>query len=189
MKRLQDAERRLNEVPLDILAKVQSLVETSAYKAIPDQLKRHAEIIVRMRSFDNALQKKPLNLRTFTNQADTLHVIARGTGEALQHLREGDPFLLIKTGAEGLATDAAVLTVSQPPNIEKQVAYFAIRRYITDEMGRIQALAAVHDIEGMKGYTIRLPFDVSRYEGLDLSHFASVIDRLMADIDKPGSVI
>jgi hypothetical protein len=186
VQRLQDAERRLNEVPLDILTKIQTLVATSAYRVIADLLKRHAEIIVRMRSFDDALQKKPLNLRRFTNQADILHVIAKGAGEALQHLREGDAFLLVRIGADGLATDAAVLTVSQQPDLKREVAYFAIARYITDEMGHIKALAAVHDIEGIKGYTIRLPFDVARYDGLDIAHFTTVIDRFMVDIDKPG---
>ncbi len=182
-QRAAEAERKLAEAPLDILTKVQAAVEASSYADAAARLKRYADLVDRMRQFVSHLIK-PLIVRTVTRQGDRLYFAAKAPRPALECLRPGDPFQLVRRGEGDLETPAANLTVHQPPDLKKEVVHFALESSLSDEVAALEALAAHGEIPGSR-YGIRLVCDPSRYGNLRLADLPGAIDYLMADFFSP----
>ena len=58
---------------------------------------------------------------------------------------------------------------------------FHIDDFLSDEMGHIDHLARSGDVQGIKGYAIRLACDLASYGEVDFRQFAVAIARLTDD--------
>ncbi len=181
VQRAQEAERKLNEVPANILAELQRIIGAHSFKELAGMLVRQADFVERMTSFTRA-SPKPISLRTFTKQGGGLYALAKVEAEAAAHVRIGDSFLLIRRAANGLETTSARLLVHQLPEPGKDVLMFRIVDYLSDELGHIDRLAQGGDVEGMKGYRVRVACDVARYGRLDMHNLAETIEGLANEI-------
>lgn len=186
-RRLQDSERKLNDVPYEILINLQRVIAGHSFAEATRILAEYADLIGRMTRFAAALSR-PINLRAFVRQAGDLYAIAKVASQALEHVRVGDPFLLVKRSTGGLETHSARLIVHQAPDLAKEIAMFRIGDYLSDEMGHIDKLAQSSDIEGMKGYTIRVACDLSQYEGVDVQGMAKALSQLVQDVARNRGV-
>jgi hypothetical protein len=186
-ERLQAAEQKLNEVPSDILIQLQRIIAVYSRDELGRALAARADFIGRMQSFLRA-SAKPINLRAFTRQGGNLYAVAKAPSAALEHVRPGDPFLLVRKAPTGLETPSARLLVHQPPEPGKDVVMFSIAEFLADEMGHIDSLARTGDVAGLKGYGIKFDCDLAGYGDLNLQSIAGGITRLVRDITgEPGS--
>ncbi len=187
-QRLQEAERKLNEVPLELLARVQQLVNSASFTEVSRLLAGCAEIITRHKEFI-AVESKPLTLRAFARSGDRLFAVAKVSPVAQEHLRVDDPFELVKKTGGGLEVQIARLVVHQPPNLKDEGVFFAILPPMPPELESIAALAAEGDVQGLKGYFIRPAYDASRYAAHDLSSVPAAVVLLIEDATRrpPGT--
>ena len=185
--RLQEAERKLNEVPLGLLARVNQIVESASFAEFARLLPACAEVICRHKEFMQ-VESKPLALTTFARQGEQLFVLAKASGAALRHLRVGDPFVLVKKTSSGVDVALARLAVHQPPDSKKEVVHFGILSPIPPELQPMADLAIQGDVSGVKGYSLRPAYDISKYAALDLASVPAAIPLLIGDIARgvPG---
>jgi len=179
--RVKEVERRLAEVPSDILQELQAVIRAHSHAELARVLLARADFIGRMRGFTSS-SAKPINLRTFTRQGDKLYAVAKADSTALSFLRVGDPFLLVRRSADGLETPSARLVVHQAPEAGKEVVMFEIADYLSDEMEHLDSLAHSGDAKGIRGYAILFACDLAAYEGVDFQHFAVAIARLVDEL-------
>jgi hypothetical protein len=177
----EQAERKLNEVPLTILTRLQATIAAYSSDQLGRLLNRHAEFVGRMQRFLRDAPKR-LNFRTFTKQTGSLYAVAKGPPEALAHLRVGDPFLLLHVGTDGLETQAARIAVHQPPESGKDIVMFRIVASLSEEIGHIERLAESRDVAGMKGYRLTPACSVEGYPDVDLGALADFVNLLLEDL-------
>ena len=178
--RLQEAERKLNEVPLELLTRVRQIVASVSLVDVARILSSSAALVTRHRQFV-AVEAKPLTLRTFARQGDRLFAVAKAARAALENLRVDDPFLLQKKSSSGVEVVVARLAVHQPPDLVKEVAYFAVLPPIPSELEAIAALAVERNVKGVTDYSVRPAYDITRYRDLDLTPVPEAIDLLIED--------
>jgi hypothetical protein len=181
--RLQDAERMLNEVPYELLSNLACMCASYSLSKSARLLVERVDFVARMVSFAQ-ISAKPINLRSFVRQGGGLYVVAKAESKALQQLKRGDPFLLVKKSSEGLATPCARLVVHQPPDQAKGVVMFHICDYLSDEMGHLENLASSGNVEGIKGFGVQMIPDVTSYGNLDLTNLVQVVSRIVRDIEE-----
>jgi hypothetical protein len=180
-ERAEQAERRLNEVPLDLVNRLQEMLASYTFEEAVRLLAEQAEFVARMQRFSQAVGR-PLNLRIFIRQGGQLHAIAKAPSAALEHLRVGDRFRLLYRSASGLETMSAWVEVSQPVNLTQETAAFRFVRFLEEEMGHIDQLARSRDVRSMAGYSLVPDCDPGRYPDLDLSLIRQVLQRLALEI-------
>src|SRR5207249_3329282 len=117
-----------------------------------------------------------------TFQSGEFYVVGKVKAEALQFLKVGDPFLLLRKSADGLETTSARLIVHQPPELAKEVVQFRITDYVGDEMRHLSQVAQRQDVQGMKGYTIKSALSMEGFGDFDLQATVPVIHRLLDDL-------
>jgi hypothetical protein len=83
---LREAERKLNEVPLDLVNRIRELVTPQTLSDVAGQLAAHADYVLRVRQFMTAVAGD-IHLRTFFKRDDKLFAIAKVAEVALTHLR------------------------------------------------------------------------------------------------------
>ena len=186
--RLQEAERKLNEVPLELLTQISQIVASVSLMDLARILSKSAAMVDRHRQFV-AVKGKPLPLRRFVWQGDRLFAIAKADAAALEHLRIGDPFLLQKKASSGLEVVVARLVVHQPPDLVKEVVHFAVTTPIPPDLEAIAALAAERDVKGVTDYSVRPAYDLSRYHTLDLASLPEAIGLLIEDATRGNTGI
>jgi hypothetical protein len=107
-ERAENAERRLNEIPADILLRLEATIQSNAFDQLAAALGKHADYVARMVEMARILTR-PIALRTFVRRAGTLYVDARLDATAIGQLRQDDPYLLEFKNPSGLVTASAVL--------------------------------------------------------------------------------
>ena len=165
--RLQDADRKLNEVPLDLIMQVRQIVISASLTDLARVLIDAAALVARQRQLKIALDGKPLSLRTFSRPGDQLFVLVKTSAAALEHFHVDDPFRLLKKLGSGVEVKVATLAVHQLPDMKKEVAYFVVIAPTPSELEPMLAQAGQGDVE-IKGYRVELAYDISRYNNLDL---------------------
>lgn len=180
-ERLQVVERKLLEVPSDILVKLQRIIGQHSMHELGRLLIARCQLRARMKSFSLALNK-PLNLRRFFREAGQVFIAAKGTPEAIAHLRVDDPFLLLRVGTDKLETRIAKLVVQQIAGLEEGVVAFRVTAPYGDEMQQIERLTESTDIAGMRGYRIIPWIDPSGYPEVDLRSLAELVSRIVQDL-------
>ena len=108
----EQADRKLNQIPADILLRLEQVIRTHSFAELAGLLGDHAEYVERMLSLAQ-LMAKPIPLRTFAKRAGALYVEAKLSADALQYLRQDDPFLLEFKDPTALITQSA-LAASTP---------------------------------------------------------------------------
>ena len=181
MERLQEVERKLNEVPSEILIQLQRIIGQHSTSELGRRIIVRSELIARMKNFSLALNK-PLNLRRFFREADLLFVAAKGATEAVAHLRVGDPFLLLRIGTDKLETRIAKLIVQQVAGLEEGVVAFRVTVPFGDEIQQIERLTESTEIAGMRGYRIIPALDLGGYPDVDLRLLAGWVNRTVQDL-------
>jgi hypothetical protein len=179
--KLDEAERKLNEVPLELLAQVNELVNSDSFAAFARLLAESVDVIARHKQFFQ-LVGKPLAITTFAKPDDHLFVLAKASAEALQQLRVGDTFLLVKKTPSGVEITVANLAVHQQPDLKKEVAYLVVLGPIPPALEPMVGLANQGDMARIRGYSVRPAYDVSRYEEIDLVSVSEAIALLIGDI-------
>lgn len=174
-KLLEEAERKINEMPLEALLRIEEIVSIGSTRAAFDELVRHADYVSRMAKFWTSV----LNLRTFVNEAGGLYAVARAEKAVISLLKVGDPFILTKKNSAGLVTDSARLTVHQREEKNDSV-WFRVHSYLGDEMPHLEALAAKKDVAGLTGYSLRPVCRVEDYAIFQFSNMKDLI-RTLAD--------
>jgi hypothetical protein len=174
----ETAERKLNEVPSEMLAVLQRTVAAYAVHELARVLRDRLAYIRRMLDFTEATTKQ-LSLRKFVRQGGSLYVIAKAEAGAASHVRPADPFVLVRQSPDGLETPCAMLRVHQPPDVEKGVLYFEIVESLSDEIAHVERLAESVDVPKLKGYSVRIACDLEGYEGVDLRNSEAAITRLV----------
>jgi hypothetical protein len=180
-ERLRETEGRLSQVGFETVARIEQLLASHSASELSRELTEYARFVGRMCDFKRH-STKPIDLRTIAAQAGGLYVVAKAEGEALCHVAVGDEFRLVKQGQAGVQTPCADLVVHQPPNAAKNVLYFRIKRYLSDEMGHLEQLARSGDVQGIKGYGIELACDVTPYGADDIPNLIRLIQQLVEDI-------
>ncbi len=175
--RAEQAERKLNEVPANILMQLEALIHRHAFAELAAALAKHVDYVARMVALAQAVTR-PITLRTFVKRGEVLYVDAKLSPAAIHCLRLDDPFLLEFKNSSGLVTASAGLRVHQfiPP---KEVAWFRVVRYSGEEVARVDALAEKQDVPG-KGYTACPVVDTVRYANWDLADVATIV-RVLTD--------
>jgi len=177
-ERAEIAERRLNEVPANILVQLEATIRAHEFQALADVLGSHADYVARMTNLAGTVAR-PITLRTFVKRAGRLFVEAKLDPAALSQLRQDDPFRLEFKSPSGLVTPSALLHVHQL-DPSKELVWFHVA-YPGGEMAQIDALAEKQEVPG-KGYTARPLCDPSRYANLDLTGVAAIIRTLTDEI-------
>jgi len=180
-QRLQEAEQKLNEVPLGIVTQLKRVLEEYSTADFGRSLIRYAEFVVRMQAFARA-SPRSLNLRRFVRQAGGLYLAAKGAPAALANLRAGDPFVLLRVGTDRLETPSARVVVHQKPEQDKDVVLFRIVAPLAEEIGYIERLAETGEVEGLKGYRLTPACATDDYPEMDASRFSAFLHRLVADL-------
>ncbi len=178
---LREAERKLNEVPLDILNRIRELVKPQSLAEAAAQLAAHADYVLRMRRFVAAAGD--VHLRTFSQRDGVVFATAKIPTEALSPLREKDVFILVRT-ADGLRTDCAVMAVHQTPDPAHGVVHFRLTQLLSDDVRAIETLAAAREVTGLTGYTLRPVCDAGWYAALDSTTIPEAITRLAEGLDR-----
>lgn len=176
----RDAERKLNEIPYELLMQLQQAIASHGHGELGQLLMRHADFVSMMKQFDQTTTR-PISLRTFVHRSGQLYAVAKVKAPALDFVRTGDPFVLFKKTAAGLETPSAYLTVNQPPDPNKETIFFRIVEYISDEMEDIERLTQKSDIDGLKGYLIKLAINIADYEEFDAEAFIRIMQRMVED--------
>jgi hypothetical protein len=160
-QKLQDAERKLNEVPLGILSNLSRLIESGMFANLGRTLVECAKVMARHKEFLR-LESKPLPLKTFVRRGDQLYaVVAKASPDALNHLRVGDPFVLLVTkDPSGVESIVARLQVHQLQNLKPGGAVFTILVPIPSELEPLATLAIQGDVSGLKGYSVKPGYDI-----------------------------
>jgi hypothetical protein len=177
----EHAERRLNEIPADIVLRLQEMLAGNSFRQWVTYLLRHAKYVERMVGFFNITGSRPPSLRTFVNQGGNLYAVGRVDATAINSLKDGDPLILSHKDAKGLLTDSARLVVHQRNEAEGTVC-FRIEAYLSDEMPHLDALAAKKDIAGLTGYSLRPTCVVQNYANVNLVNASNVIGLLADEI-------
>lgn len=177
--RREEAERRVNEVPLDIVTKLQSIVQAVSYSDLGRALSACAEIIERHKHF-LAAASKPLSLQTLTRIGDRLFALVKAPVDALALLRVDDPFVLVKR-ADGVELEVVSLLVHQPPDTKKEVAYFAIVPPIPPELETMADLLAKGEVSRIQRYSIRPAYSIAKYTNVELSAVPQAIALLVQE--------
>ena len=179
---LRDAERKLNEVPLDLVNRIQQLVTPQSVTDVAGRLAVHADYVLRVRQFMAAVTGD-IHLRTFSKRDDNLFAIAKVAEAALAHLRESDVFMLVRS-AEGLRTDCAKMVVHQRPDPAHGVVIFRLVELLSDEVRALERLAAVREITGLTGYTLRPVCDSGWYGAVESATIPEAIKRLAEGLER-----
>jgi hypothetical protein len=145
---------------------------------VGEAIAAHAECVQRMAAFAQA-QVKPLTLRTFVKRASGLYAEAKLSADAMEHLRQDDPFLLEFRDPNALVTRSALLRVHQLEPT-KEIAWFRVQAFVGAEMEHLDALAERQEVPG-KGYTARPVCDLTQYAGLDLTNLGRAVRILMIE--------
>src|SRR5262249_55116617 len=111
-ERREQAERKLKEVPANILLELQAVIEPHSAIALTAQLSEYAEYVGRMIQFTE-VQPKPVALRTFAKRGGDLYVVGKLGPQAQDLLREDAAFILEFKDANALVTPSALLRVHQ----------------------------------------------------------------------------
>jgi hypothetical protein len=178
-ERAEQAERRLNEIPADILRQLQQVVRQYAFADLATTLADHADYVARMVNLQQALGK-PITLRTFVKRGGGLYVDARMVQPSMAYLRQDDPFLLEFKNPGGLVTASALLRIHQLDGA-KELIWFRVIEYAGEEMAHLDALADKQEVSG-KGYSARPICDVSQYASVNLADIADFIRRLADEV-------
>jgi hypothetical protein len=180
--RLQEAERKLNEVPLDLVNRIRELIAPQSAADVAAQLAAHADFVVRVQQFI-AATSGDIHLRTFIKRDDRLFAIAKVATAALVHLRDDDAFVLVRS-AEGLRTDCALMVVHQKPDPAHGVVYFRLVEILSDEVRALEKLAAEREVTGLTGYTLRPACDHGWYGPLESATISDAIKRLAEGLER-----
>jgi hypothetical protein len=176
---LEDAERKISELPLETMLRIQQIIAASSLRQLMDEVVRYAEYVVRMVRFMES--GRTLNLRTFTMRAGTLYAVSRVERTAIALLKDGDPLILTVKDSSGLVTDSAHIVVHQVDEKSGSV-WFQVRTYLGDEMAHLEALAEKKDVAGLTGYSLRPLCAVERFAGFNVEDAAGFIYALAAEI-------
>ncbi len=179
--RAEQAERKLNEGPADILQRLQATIQRHAFAEVAEGLARHAEYVQRMAALTQVVTR-PVVLRTFAKRAGGLYVEGRLSADAIQHLRQDAPFVLEYKDANALVTTSALLRAHQL-DAGKAVVWFRVEGFVGHEMKHVAALAEKQDVPA-KGDTARPVCDVARYGGLELTNLSAAIRALTAEAQR-----
>ena len=150
---LREAERKLNEVPLDLVNRIHELVAPRSVTDIAARLAAHADTVIRMSQFAASVTGA-IQLRTFTMRDNCLYAIAKVAEKVMSHLREEDVFILVHA-AEGLRTDCAIMIVHQRPDPKHGVVYLRVMKALSDDVRTLEQLTATRNVSGLTGYTLR----------------------------------
>jgi hypothetical protein len=179
--RAENAERRLREVPSDILLRLEATIRAHAFAELAEVLGRHADYVARMTRLAEALTR-PITLRTFVKRAGMLFVDAKLDPDPIGRLRQDDPFLLEFKNPGGLTTASALLQVHQL-EAAKELVWFRVGPSSGEEIARVDALAEKQEVPA-KGYTARPVCDPTRYAGANLDGAAPLIRDLTDEITR-----
>lgn len=177
----EQAERKLNEVPANLLLQLQTTIRSYAFAELAAALGKHVDYSARMVELTQAVTR-PITLRTFVKRGDVLYVDAKLTSAAIDCLRLDDPFLLEFKNPGGLVTASAGLRVHQL-DPAKELIWFRVVRYSGEEMEHIDALAEKQDVPG-KGYTARPVSDTTRDAKWNLADMAAIVRALTDDLTR-----
>lgn len=180
-EQLREAERKLNEVPLDLVNRIRELVAPQSAMDFATRLATHADYVIRMVRFANATGE--IHLRTFLARDKVIFAIAKVTEAALQHLREKDVFLLVRS-VDGLNTTCAILIVHQTPDPTHGSVHLRLVEHLSEEARAIEHLATTGGASGLMGYTLRPACDTGWYGGLESATIPEVIRRLAEGLER-----
>ena len=178
---LREVERKLNEVPLDIVNRIRELVAPQSVTEIATRLAAHADYVLRMRRF--ATTAGDIHLRTFVPRNNFIFAVAKIPKAALAHLREKDVFILVRS-ADELRTDCALMVVHQTPDPAHGTVHFRLVELISEEARGIERLATAGGASGLMGYTLRPVCDTGWYNTLESATIPEAIKRLAEGLER-----
>jgi hypothetical protein len=181
-EQLRDADRKLNEIPLAILTRIQELVVSQSLTDTVNRLAAHADFVVRMRQFAAAVTGD-IHLRTFVRRDGSLYATAKIGRSAISHLRQQDAFVLVRS-SDALRTDCALMVVHQIPDAEGEVVHFRLVELFSDEARALDQHATVRDVSGLTGYTPRPACDTGWYATLESATISEAILRLAQGLER-----
>jgi hypothetical protein len=139
VEELRVAERKLNEVPLTMLAELQAFIAAQSLGEMAARLIDHADYVFRMRQFEAGLNRR-IELRSFVRQGGLFFAVAKVPPQALALLHREDRFILVRD-VDGLKTDAALLEVNQRPDSNGETLHLRVIRELSEEITHLEALA------------------------------------------------
>jgi hypothetical protein len=178
---VREAERKLNEVPLDLVSRIQELVTPRSLTELAAQLATHADYVLRIQRFTAALAGADVHPRTFVRRDGALYAVAKVPDAALSHPRERDVFVLVRA-ADGLRTDCALIVVHQPP--DQGLVHFRVAQLLSDDARALEQLAATREVAGLTGYTVRPWGDPGWYAALASATIPEVIVRVAEGLER-----
>lgn len=181
-EQLRNAERKLNEVPLDLVNRIRELVTPQSFTAVATRLAAHADYIYRIREF-TASAANDIHLRTFSRRDGNLYAVAKIAAAGLAHLREKDVFFLVQS-TEGLRTDCAVMVVHQTPNAAQGIVHFRLVALLSEDARALDQLATAREVTGLNGYTLRPACDPAWYVALQSDTIPEAIMRLAEGLER-----
>ena len=167
---LRETERKLNEVPSEMLAIIQGKLVSHSFSQLASALIKCSDFVRRMQEVVK-FTKKPIQVRVFKCVDSKLYAAGKIPSEAIEHLRIGDRFQMVRLD-DGLETPSGVLEITQPPNRDLDVVWFRLEAFISDELRHVASLAQAQDVVGLKGYRIGMLCNLSSFDGIDLTNAA-----------------
>ena len=186
-KQLREAtERQLNALPAEAMSQLLAIVAEGVRDELLASIRQQAEFVSRLKAHKLALVK-PLTIRQFVLLHDVLYVLARGSADALRHLRTDDPFLLLRRNESGVEVVAANLLVHQPVEADGDVVTFRVAAVLTDDVTHLTRLAGASPVEGLKGYIVVPALDTTTIPDLKFDEVAQAIPHLAAGLKRSRS--
>ena len=179
--RLREAERKLNEVPLDLVNRIRELITPQSLNDVAARLAAHGDYVLRMRRF--VLVSGDIHLRTFVKRDKAIFAVAKIAATALAHLREKDVFILVRN-ADGLQTDCALIVVHQTPDPAHGTVHFRLVELFSEEARANEHLATAGGASGLMGYSLRPVCDPGWYGTLESATIPEAIKQLAEGIER-----
>ncbi len=178
----QEADQKLNEVPLDLLNRIREFVTPRSLSDVASELAAHADYVLRIQKFMAALEGE-IHLRTFRKRDNAIYALAKIEESAVVHLRENDVFVLVRS-SEGLRTDCALMVVHQTPDASRDVVHFRLLDLLSDDARALEQMTTAREVTGLTGYTLRPSCDAGWYDSLETSTIPEAIERLARGLER-----
>jgi hypothetical protein len=177
--RAAQAERKLAEVPADILIRLQGTIHAFAHRELSGLLVDYSGYVSRMQAFVRACPK-PVTLKAFVKRDEGLYAVAGLSSVAIKCLQKDDAFRLEFKDVNALRTASARVLVHQL-DADKEQVWFRVDKSLGDEMADLDALASKQDVPA-KGYFVRPVCDLDRYANLDPAGVADLVRTMVEEL-------
>ncbi|MGA3053553.1 MAG: hypothetical protein ABSD63_05055 [Candidatus Korobacteraceae bacterium] len=183
-KRL-NLEQRLNEVGVDVVDVLRDEFSVSARSRTMQELSAYLNGITRDSELRSVISR--LSVRRFVFDGQDLFVVVRVPAVASRQLHENDVLLLVRQVSGGPETQIAEVELHQPPDFDRETAFFRVVDAKHSVLSSLKALASCSEVTGLRDYWLRPRSVPHEFQDSDLRAGRAFFDKLLNLMAKEGA--